>query len=57
MPMQQPEGIEDGFLRQIDVEAIHDGTFIFTVTERDQAPWGSRLSQGNLYVYPDFDWQ
>ncbi len=38
-------------MRQIDVEAIHDGTFIFTVTERDQAPWGS--TNTTIFVPPE----
>jgi len=38
-------------MRQIDVEAIHDGTFIFTVTERDQAPWGS--TNTTIFIPPE----
>ena len=38
-------------MRQIDVESIHDGTFIFTVTERDHAPWGS--TNTTIFVPPE----
>jgi hypothetical protein len=36
---------------RIDVRGMHDGTFIFTVTEHDQAPWGT--SNTTIFIPPE----
>ncbi len=38
-------------MRQIEVEALHDGTFVFTATERAQAPWDS--TNTTIFVPPE----
>ena len=35
----------------IEVRGIHDGTFIFTVTDQDRAPWGT--SNTTIFVPPE----
>src|SRR3954447_3184483 len=38
-------------MNRIEVRGINDGTFIFTVTERDHEPWGT--TNTTLFVPPE----